>query len=276
QPSHTGSLIVTLFGDAILPRGGSVALATIIDLCAAMGIGSGVVRTAVSRLAADGWLVASRRSRASFYRIGPARSGEFVRAARHIFGPARRQGVGRLSIVLSEPGEAREAARERLGKLGFVAWQGVMLAPERPLPPSLASSVTALTGVAEPEAMKRLAAKAWRLDVLGERYDGFIGAFQPLVRQMSRLDAPIDAPIDAMIARTLLIHDYRRIVLRDPRLPGAFLQDSWPGHAARRLCATLYAGLLAPSEAWLDRNARTEQGGLPPSDASPGIRFSDR
>ncbi|HEX7390439.1 MAG TPA: PaaX family transcriptional regulator, partial [Acidiphilium sp.] len=127
QPSHTGSLIVTLFGDAILPRGGSVALATIIDLCTAMGIGSGVVRTAVSRLAADGWLVASRRSRASFYRIGPARSGEFVRAARHIFGPARRQDVDRLSIVLSDSGEAREAARERLGKLGFVAWQGVML-----------------------------------------------------------------------------------------------------------------------------------------------------
>ncbi|MCU4160841.1 PaaX family transcriptional regulator [Acidiphilium sp. AL] len=270
QPSHTGSLIVTLFGDAILPRGGAVALSTIIELCAAIGIGSGVVRTAVSRLAADGWLVATRQSRASFYRIGPARSGEFIRAARHIFGPARRQGVHRLTIVLSEPGEAREAARDRLAKLGFVAWQGVMLAPERPLPPSFAAGVTALTATATPEALQRLAAKAWRLEVLGERYQSFIEAFESLARQTRRLDA-----CDALIARTLLIHDYRRIILRDPRLPGAFLPEQWQGHAARGLCGALYADLLAPAENWLDRNARTETGDLPPPDPSLWKRFAN-
>lgn len=270
QPSHTGSLIVTLFGDAILPRGGTIALATIIELCAAMGIGPGVVRTAVSRLAADGWLVATRQSRSSFYRIGPTRSGEFIRAARHIFGPARRQGVDRLTLVLSEPGEAREAVRDRLTKLGFVAWQGVMLAPERSLPASLAANVTALTGEAAPDALRRLAVRAWRLDALGERYQSFVEAFEPLVRQAKRLDAR-----DALIARTLLIHDYRRIILRDPRLPGAFLPIPWAGDAARELCATLYTAVLEESDRWLDRHARIETGALPPPDSSLALRFND-
>ena len=56
EPSRTGSLVVTVFGDAIVPRGGSVWLGTLLAFFETLDIGSGVVRTAMSRLAADGWL----------------------------------------------------------------------------------------------------------------------------------------------------------------------------------------------------------------------------
>lgn len=270
QPSHTGSLIVTLFGDAIMPRGGLVALSTILEVCAALGIGAGVVRTAISRLSADGWLVASRRSRASFYCIGPARRGAFAQAARHIFGPPRHAGVTRLSLALLEAGDAREALRERLGKLGFVAWQGVMLAPERPLPPSVASGVVLLTADAAGDGLKRLAAKAWRLDAIAAQYERFVAAFRPLLAAATKLD-----PRDSLLARLLLVHDYRRIILRDPRLPQAFLPEPWEGATARSLAATIYAAAMRPAEAWLDANAVTETGRLPPADSSLNHRFAD-
>ena len=55
-PSRTWSLIITLYGDAIVPRGGSVWLGTLLEFFRVLEIGDGVVRTAMSRLAADGWL----------------------------------------------------------------------------------------------------------------------------------------------------------------------------------------------------------------------------
>ena len=78
EPSRTWSVIITVFGDAIVPRGGSVWLGTLVRFFAALDIGDGVVRTAVSRLAADGWLERSRVGRNSSItspRRGAPRSG---------------------------------------------------------------------------------------------------------------------------------------------------------------------------------------------------------
>jgi phenylacetic acid degradation operon negative regulatory protein len=61
-------------------------------------------------------------------------------------------------------------------------------------------------------------------------------------------------------------------VLRDPLLPTALLPEDWPGHAARKLCAEIYRGLLPASEQWLDRNASNETGPLP----KPGPELSCR
>ena len=69
EPSRTGSIVITVFGDAIVPRGGSVWLGTLLEFFEALDIDSGVVRTAMSRLAADGWLERNKVGRNSFYRL---------------------------------------------------------------------------------------------------------------------------------------------------------------------------------------------------------------
>src|SRR5258705_8541553 len=70
EPSRTGSIVITLFGDAIVPRGGSVWLGTLLEFFGTIDIDSGVVRTAMSRLAPHGWLQRPRGGRNSFYRLG--------------------------------------------------------------------------------------------------------------------------------------------------------------------------------------------------------------
>ena len=85
--------------------------------------------------------------------------------------------------------------------------------------------------------------------------------------------ARIDA--DAFTARILLIHHYRRVVLRDPLLPLALLPRDWPGRAARGLCGEIYRALLSPSEQWLDRHGSSENGPLPKAAAELARRFGD-
>jgi phenylacetic acid degradation operon negative regulatory protein len=83
------------------------------------------------------------------------------------------------------------------------------------------------------------------------------------------------ADVDAFTARILLIHYYRRVVLRDPLLPAALLPTDWPGRAARQLCGEIYRGLLPASEQWLDRNGVNETGPLPAAGEELARRFGD-
>jgi phenylacetic acid degradation operon negative regulatory protein len=65
EPSRTGSIVITVLGDAIVPCGGSLWLGTLRAFFEALDIDSGAVRTAMSRLAADGWLTREKVGRNS-------------------------------------------------------------------------------------------------------------------------------------------------------------------------------------------------------------------
>jgi phenylacetic acid degradation operon negative regulatory protein len=97
--------------------------------------------------------------------------------------------------------------------------------------------------------------------------------FAPLSGWLGRGEALPD--IDAFTARILLIHHYRRVVLRDPLLPHALLPEDWPGQAARKLCGGIYRALLPASEQWLDQNASNENGPLPAPGGALTRRFRD-
>src|SRR5690606_20091049 len=85
------------------------------------------------------------------------------------------------------------------------------------------------SGADHPETLRAL----WPSAEIAAAYAAFADAYAPLG---SALDGgAVPAPLEAMAARTLLIHDWRRIVLRDPGLPAALLPPGWPGAAARSL-----------------------------------------
>src|ERR1700710_317116 len=85
EPSRTGSIVTPVFGDAIMPRGGSVWLGTLVEFFKALDIDSGVVRTAMSRLAADGWVERTKVGRNSFYWLGGRGGGGLHNAPQTIF-----------------------------------------------------------------------------------------------------------------------------------------------------------------------------------------------
>lgn len=268
-PHRTGSLIITLYGDAIAPRGGSLAAASLLAVMSAMGIGEGVVRTALSRLAADGWLERRRIGRHGFYRLAAKGAAAFADATRRIYGPARAGAEAGLVLVVLGPDAARVEARAALEAAGFGGLApGVFVAPAATAVPNLSGALR-LEAVPAPGDGPALAALAWPLAELGERYRRFLDAWSGAEA------APVPDPLAALVARVLLIHDYRRAVLRDPLLPPALLPADWPQPAARALCARLWRRLLAPSEAWLDAHALAEAGPLPGPGAALAARFAD-
>src|SRR5437868_15181222 len=79
RPLRGGSLLITVFGDSIAPRGGAVTLGSLIRLAAPFGLTERLVRTSVGRLAKEDWLVCQRRGRQSEYSL--TRHGQIGRAS---------------------------------------------------------------------------------------------------------------------------------------------------------------------------------------------------
>ncbi len=261
EPSRTWSIIVTVYGDAIVPRGGSVWLGTLSAFFKALDISDGVVRTAMSRLASDGWLERTKVGRNSYYRLAEKGRDTFRQASEHIYNPRPPAWAGHFDMLLADTSvrAALEAA-----DFGSPA-PGVWIAPGGTPVPGEAVDAVLLQAGGDDAANRALAARSWPLEETGADYARFLEAFGPLRAAVAAGRGLSD--LDCLVARVLLIHDYRRIVLRDPILPAEVLPPDWPGTAARALCAQVYAALLPGSERWLDENAVDETGAsLPASD----------
>jgi phenylacetic acid degradation operon negative regulatory protein len=81
-------------------------------------------------------------------------------------------------------------------------------------------------------------------------------------------------PADAFLVRTLLIHEYRKIHLRDPLLPPSLLPAGWPGIPAYELCRTVYERVFRAAEDHLSEVAARLDGRLPAPEPAVFRRFA--
>jgi phenylacetic acid degradation operon negative regulatory protein len=251
------SLVITVFGDAIVPRGGRVALVALQDIMGRLRIEAGALRTAMSRLAADHWVTRERDGRNSFYSLADEGRHAFDLATRRIYAAGPPDWDGAWTVAIAPPDSAAEL-RDKMDEAGFLrVGGGAYLKPQTHNAPGADEALAGMlvihgSSAEHPEAIRML----WPSEAVASAYHAFIKAYRPLADALKKGTAL--RPLDAIAARTLLIHDWRRIVLRDPGLPLALLPKDWPGETARSLGRDIYGRLAEPSEAWLSDN------GLPP------------
>jgi phenylacetic acid degradation operon negative regulatory protein len=273
-PSRSWSLIITILGDCVVPRHGAVWLGTFLEIFRGLGLTDGVVRTAMSRLTADHWLERTKVGRNSFYRLAAEGRSAFDQASDKIYSRRPPPWAGHFDMVLVEAGNADLTSR--LWEVGFGSPSpGVFIAPAGTgCAPTGFATTARLKLSGEPADMEALAAQSWTLAATADAYHRFLSAFAPLSIALN--SGLVLSDRDAVLARTLLIHAWRRIVLRDPLLPPEVLASDWPGTPARVVCASIYHRLLVSSERWLDSNAIGEDGApLPGNPAVVGARFRD-
>jgi phenylacetic acid degradation operon negative regulatory protein len=267
------SLIVSFLGDAIGPRGGVVSAGTVQAVMQRLGIGAGAVRTAISRLSADGWIERSREGRNSFYRLSGDVE-ETVRAAeRRIYAASSLlpADAPRSLIIAAEPlSEQVLAGLEPAGALQLAPQLILCFAAAAELPGSLRLPGATLAGLSSLEPGDAMRARLAEARHFAE-FEELRAAYEPLGRVLQQPGSP--PPEDAMALRCLMIHEWRRLALRVPAIPADLLQPGDPEPGTRTLIAAIYARLLPASEAWLDADATTPAGPLPPPDARLAARF---
>jgi phenylacetic acid degradation operon negative regulatory protein len=282
---RAGSLIITVFGDAIAPRGGTVWIGSLIRVLADFGVNERLVRTSVFRLTRDDWLVADQVGRRSYYSLSANGAERFAQATDRIYGDPRQSWSGDWCLVLLADLDVaqKESMRKELGWLGFGAISTNVLAHPTPdmedmeailkrsgLDHQLVVMQGRPLGKKQDDAMRALVHKSWNLDEIDHRYSSFVARFQDVLRTLKK-NSKLN-PRTAFQMRTLLIQEYRRILLRDPLLPAEMLPPAWNGTAAYELCRDLYSLVYEKADQFMSTEFQTADGALPP----PGPEFYQR
>jgi phenylacetic acid degradation operon negative regulatory protein len=286
DPPRAKSLIVTVWGDALAPHGGEVWLAGLIRLMAPFGINERLVRTSVYRLAQDGWLDAATFGRRSRYRLTRSGSRRFDDAHARIYSRPVDDWDGTWELLLADGvAPARRAVlREELLWSGFGALApGTFLRPAqggRALPdvvdaPGIAAQLLTATARDVPgrRPLSSVVVSAWDLTRLAADYRRFLQRFGAVIDHFRATRDGAHDPQHCFVVRILLIHAYRRVLLRDPLLPAALLPLDWPGAAAYALCRDFYRLTHRCAERHLAVTLAGEGEDFPPASASFYERF---
>ena len=287
-PPRASSLIITVWGDAIAPHGGAVMLSGLFDLLEPFGINERLVRTSVFRLARERWVASRPVGRQSLYRLTADGARRFEQAYRRIYAPRVEVWDDSWEVVIADgpSSDTRRALRQELQWEGFGTFGTSVFA--RPYVaasavPRIAAALDFTRDIAVVRAwddealggrtLASFARTAWDLTGLALHYRRFLRRFGKVIERFRSSNKDAIDPAQAFIVRTLLIHEYRRVLLRDPQLPAALLPLDWPGAAAYGLCRDFYRLTHRAAELHLVSTLRGPHGPLPPANADFYRRF---
>ncbi|MGP4050255.1 PaaX family transcriptional regulator [Streptomyces sp. 2A115] len=243
------SLLTTMLGEYVLPKGTPVWTSALVDALAMFGVEEKSARQSLARIAAEGWLVSERMGRRVRWALTPPGRRLLTEGAQRIydFGSGERPWEGTWLVVLVSVPEAkrdlRHRVRTRLTWAGFGSPEpGVWITPHADREAEAlgvlkelgladdAMSFSATYGAVGSEAA--MVARAWDLSEVEDRYEAFIDEFTGL--------RPADG--DAVLhAQTMLVHEWRRFPFLDPRLPSKLLPPGWSGARAADLFHSRHA-----------------------------------
>jgi len=256
------ALVVTFFCDVVTQHGGEIWLGNIIRALAPLGINERLTRTTVFRLVQDDWLESRKQGRRSYYRLTRSGHNYYQRAAQRIYSSGQPDWDGGWSLLLTSlvPEEKRDALKRGLNWQGYGQLAaGVYALPrnQTPVLDELLSDLDLKDAVVRMQAqanssenLKQLILTRWKLDDLQTAYKAFIAHYRDGHRTLQK--HPPDGH-SMLLLRILLIHEYRRILLRDPELPAEMLPENWEGHIARTLTGEIYRELVSSTTDWMNR-----------------------
>ena len=121
-------------------------------------------------------------------------------------------------------------------------------------------------------ALRSRVEECWHLTEQNEMYESFISLFRPILPLLRDCDPAELTPERSFQIQLLLIHFYRRVVLKDPLLPEELLPAHWAGQTARQLCINIYQRVSPGALAFVSEKGESSVGELP----APGPLYYQR
>ncbi|EXS79334.1 paaX-like family protein [Acinetobacter baumannii 45002_6] len=283
------SLISTIFGDSVLHRGGNISLASLIQLLELFGFNDRAVRTSVFRLVKNDWLCSDKIGRTIFYRITDSSRSTYLQAEQRIYNDQMKEWDHYWDLILmsSLDTENKALLKKELEWLGFanistnlMAYPGCNRIELQRLLVDLNMSEQVVVFKAETlqlfnnsvDTIGRMLRTNWPIDELRQRYLQFLDIFREIGVLLMQENEQLE-PVQAFQIRTLLIHYYRRILLKDPALPLELLPTDWPAISARTLSMNIYKKVFEPADEYFLSVAATAEGPMPNATAHYWRRF---
>jgi phenylacetic acid degradation operon negative regulatory protein len=240
ETNSARSILLTVLGEFVLPRGGEVWTGTLVDALAAMDIEAKAARQALARTAAEGLLTSTRHGRRVRWQLTGTGDTLLTEGTERIYGFMRGSHTwdGRWLVISVGVPESRRQLRHRLRTrltwLGLGSPSpGLWIVPDTSKETAVRAVIDELglthrafawtgtsAGIGDAPALLKA---AWDLDDVEKRYMAFI----------DHLDAvTVSSEEEAFVQQVQLIQDWRRFPFLDPDLPAELLEHDWPGPRA--------------------------------------------
>lgn len=275
RPIHANTLLLSVYGDTVCPHGGTIWLGSLIKLVEPLGIQQRLVRTSVFRLSEKGILQSRQVGRRSYYTLTGRGVRQFSSASKRIYSHSTPQWDGSWRLVMTSLAdltqEERDMLRKELQWLGFQRMVPGIFAHPNADTDVVEKMVDDLGFTDKVVILKASASSPDRVPVantlithcfdvsaLDEEYQQFIDTFAPILaaaQEAEQLD-----PETCFLVRTLLIHQFRRILLKEPELPDALLPEDALSYRARRMTEALYRLIREAADVHFMAVAEAEEG----------------
>lgn len=280
------SLIITFFGDTVFPYGGTIWLGSLVKFMEEFDISEKLTRTSIFRLTKEGWLSSKKFGRESYYSLSDLAIDRFIKAHYSVYAYNEKETDKDWIVILTNVVEATKEIElsKILKKEGFANpskytyihpnykmeyMQDILLHNK------LQNDVILIKGPIHmpmtKEVIKNMTHTYWDLKDVEQRYQEFITKF----RKVFSLKTPIEdfTPKQCFMLRILLIHEYRRALLFDPKLGNDLVPIDWLGKASSSLVESIYSYIHNQSNLYVKEKLLTVGGNIPKLDEFYFNRF---
>ncbi|MEX0305593.1 MAG: PaaX family transcriptional regulator C-terminal domain-containing protein [Leisingera sp.] len=243
QNQRVWSVIVSLFGDLAQEKGAQISGGALTRIITPMGIKPEAIRVALHRLRKDGWIESARAGRASVHYLTEYGRKQSAAVTPRIY-ERRAAPPGDWHLLIAEGSASQTSLEEVLLLPNYVAVNRTTALGHGPVP-----------GIFD----DLMAARVNTVNVPGwlkSRVfpDQLRDACAALQQDLERIPAPPPGltPAQCGTLRTLIVHRWRRVVLRHPDLPPVFHPEDWAGESCRTQVFQLLDQLPLPDLSDLD------------------------
>lgn len=227
------SLLVSVFGDLAPGEGTGIRGPVLSAIMTGMNVRAEATRVALHRLRNDGWITSEKSGRTSLHGLTDFGRTETQQASLRIYaGPHALQGNWRI-LLMADAAETTEPPR------GFLQiCPRVFIGPAGDIIPE---NAMALTGTSMPLWLRRDITPADLCADYATLHRILLTADQALP------DGTPLPPTDRAVLRCLIVHNWRRLLLRHPDLPAALYTPDWRAPECRVLVNRLLQRFPRPN-----------------------------
>ncbi|WP_170431985.1 PaaX family transcriptional regulator C-terminal domain-containing protein [Ruegeria arenilitoris] len=246
------SVLVTIFGDLAQNKSDQISGSLITALTSLVGIKAEATRVALHRLRKEGWIESTRVGRASVHRLTEYGRNQSAAAAPRIYARETSKPEIWHVLVSSNSETSRKELADQLLTGEYVSVNPVTAMASGPMPDDLEELLGFETSaISVPEWLREL----FGPEPLKTAYDDFWKSVRIIDELLPQTG--VDDPMKTAVLRILVVHNWRRIILRHPVLPAYFLPADWKGPACREEVSRLLDRLPRPHLATLEAELNT-------------------
>ncbi|MFW8636479.1 PaaX family transcriptional regulator C-terminal domain-containing protein [Cribrihabitans pelagius] len=243
QNQRVWSVIVSLFGDLAQEKGSRISGSALTRIITPMGIKPEAIRVALHRLRKDGWIESARAGRASVHYLTRYGRSQSAAVTPRIY--ERKAAAPRDWHLLIAEDSAGQATLEELLLLpNYIAVNRNTALGHGSMPRSLDDLLAA--------EVSRISVPGWlKARLFPQDLAAACASLQDALEQ-TPLPPPGLTAAQTGTLRTLIVHRWRRVVLRHPDLPPDFHPPGWCGESCRERVFRLLDELPRPALTTLD------------------------